>query len=436
MRRVVAPLLTVLVGLALTACHASSPLKAQPGSHQGPPTLATCLQRDRARCYAPFQMQRAYDLTPLYAKHLDGHGRTIAIVDSFGSPTIRTDLARFDSDFHLPAPPQFRIIHPAGAPPRFDPSKQLMVGWALETTLDVEWAHALAPGASILLVETPVAETQGVHGFPQIVRAENFVIDHGLADVISQSFAATEETFPNRTSILGLRSALRNARAHGVTVVSATGDLGATSYTANMRHIYSRRVTNWPATDPLVTAVGGTDVHLDAQGNRTGPDTVWNQPSREQHPPGASSGGLSSVFGRPSYQNSVRGIVGAARGIPDVSMNAAAGDGVLVYESFAGHPGYVTGSGTSAAAPEFAAVVAIADQAAGRRLGLLNGALYRIAAQDGHGIVDVRDGTNTVRFDQGGRTIVVRGWRAGPGYDLATGLGTVDAAALVTALAA
>ena len=96
--------------------------------------------------------------------------------------------------------------------PPFDPTKRpQMVGWAQETSLDVEYAHAMAPGANILLVETPVPETLGAHGFPQIVKAENYVIDHHLGDVITQSFAAPEQGFPSAASIMRLRSEYMNA---------------------------------------------------------------------------------------------------------------------------------------------------------------------------------------------------------------------------------
>src|SRR5205807_9298737 len=115
----------------------------------------------------------------------------------------------------------------AGAPYPDDPFGAAdRSGWAGETTLDVEWSHVMAPGANILLVETPQSETEGVQGFPEIVRAESFVVDHGLSDVISQSFAATEETFPNAGAITGLRSAFVNARRHHVTVLAASGDEG------------------------------------------------------------------------------------------------------------------------------------------------------------------------------------------------------------------
>jgi subtilase family serine protease len=411
-----------------------------PRPRGGTPTTATCEAAIHIKCYAPAQLQRAYDLLPLYARGLDGRGRTIAIVDSFGSPTIRHDLATFDADFGLPAPPRFDIIHPAGAPPPFRPTK-LMAGWAFETSMDVEWAHALAPGASILLVETPVAETVGVQGFPEIVRSENYVVDHDLADVISQSLGAPEATFPTRASLLGLRSAYVNAQTHGVSVLAATGDTGATSYqTGAMNSFFENRVTDWPATDPLVTAVGGTTLHLDASGHRTSPDKVWNETVSNLPPshvyPRASSGGRSAIFPRPDYQAGVRSVVGGARGIPDVSMSAAADGSVLVCASFYGGPScYRVGSGTSEATPEFAAVVAIADQAAGRRLGLLNPALYRLGAARAPGLVDVTQGNNTVSFQQGGSLHVVKGWQAVPGYDLATGLGTIDAAELVDELA-
>lgn len=96
--------------------------------------------------------------------------------------------------------------------------------WALETTLDIEWAHTIAPGTKLLLVETPVAETEGVEGFPEVVKARTFVIDHGLADVISQSLGATEETFPSVRALRGLRGAYINAARHNVTVLASTGD--------------------------------------------------------------------------------------------------------------------------------------------------------------------------------------------------------------------
>jgi subtilase family serine protease len=120
------------------------------------------------------------------------------LVNSFGSPTIQADLQTFDQEFGLPKPPHFDIITAAGTPPPFDPTDTAdnVVGWAEETSLDVEYSHAMAPGANILLVETPTAETEGTVGFPEIVAAENYVINHNLGDVISQSFGASEPRHP------------------------------------------------------------------------------------------------------------------------------------------------------------------------------------------------------------------------------------------------
>src|SRR5262249_47227641 len=182
-----------------------------------------CLSLLGIRCYSPSQFAKAYRLNDLRAAGIDGSGQTIAIVDSFGSPTIANDLHQFDQTFGVanaagipvdPAiaqDPNLTIIHPAGAPPPFDPSNSDMVGWAQGTTLDVEWAHVMAPKANILLVETPVSETEGVQGFPEIVQSENYVIDNHLAGVITQSFGATEETFPGPQAILALRGANLNA---------------------------------------------------------------------------------------------------------------------------------------------------------------------------------------------------------------------------------
>src|SRR6202012_1457027 len=182
-----------------------------------PPTTAQCESAYSVACYEPGQIQAAYNLEPLYQAGVTGRGQTIVIVDSFGSPTIASDLATFDKTFSLPAPPSLKIIQPPGKVPTYDPTNSDMVGWAGETTLDVEYAHTIAPGANILLVETPVLETEGVTGFPQIVTAENYVIDHHLGDVISQSFSATEETFTSYGQLAPLRSAYVNAYHHGVT---------------------------------------------------------------------------------------------------------------------------------------------------------------------------------------------------------------------------
>lgn len=401
-----------------------------------PPDTNYCLAHFGLHCYQPAQFQAAYDLKPLYRDGFDGRGRTIVIIDSFGSPTIENDLKVFDQKFGLPDPPSFKIIQPVGAVPPYSLTAFHgdMFGWAVETSLDVEWAHVIAPGANILLVETPTDEIEGITGFPEMVAAENYVIDHHLGDVISQSFGATEETFNNPGEILGLRSAYKNAFRHHVTVLAASGDFGATDLLSDTSCCYPFQVNSWPSSDPLVTSVGGTQLTLDLQGNRLAPDVAWN----------ASGGGPSHVFARPEFQGEVANIVGSRRGTPDISMSGAVDGFVVFYETFAGFgsgPGYHLVAGTSESSPLFAGIVAIADQVSGKRLGYLNDKLYELLNDDHSGIVDVTIGNNSTTFCQSACgtaaevDITVPGFDALPGYDMVTGVGTVDANRFVRALA-
>ena len=305
---VVAAVVTALVGGAGYRPHAEAvarPLLTQPRSAHAatqPRPTSQCLTVYGIHCYSPAQLENAYDLAPLQARGVAGAGQTIAIVDSFGSPTIVQDLHQFDQTFGVSNPwgipvdpaiandPKLTIIQPAGPVPAFDPTNDDMVGWAEETTLDVEWAHVFAPKANILLVETPVSETEGVTGFPEMMQAENYVIDHHLAGVISQSFGATENTFPNVQSLLQLRYAFENAAQKGITVLGASGDTGSTDFELNLEDLYPYQVNSWPSSDPLVTSVGGTQLTLDDAGNRLAPDVVWNDGY------GAGGGGPSHVF--------------------------------------------------------------------------------------------------------------------------------------------
>jgi subtilase family serine protease len=401
-----------------------------------PPTTSDCEAANNLACYTPDQLRDAYNLSALYARGATGKGETIMIVDAFGSPTIKADLAAFDGQFGYPAPPKFTVIAPAGAIPKFNPKNSQMVGWAGETTLDVEYAHALAPGANILLVETPASETEGVAGFPQIVAAEEYALSHYKVGVISQSFAATEETFTGYSQIAPLRAAYTDAESHRVTVLAGTGDAGAANFENDGVTYYRHRVTAWPATDPLVTAVGGTQLEQNGDGSYTSVawnDTynktftkVWTGSTRPS--PYSTGGGASEFFARPSYQSGVKGITGADRGVPDISMSGACNGAVDVYSSYT-TKGWSLACGTSEATPEFAAIVAIADQIAGRSLGVINATLYKLYAQHAAGIVDVTSGNNTVAFYPKGSksAVTVKGYSAGKGYDLATGVGTLNA---------
>jgi subtilase family serine protease len=371
---------------------------------------------------SPAQLAAAYNLGPLQRRGIDGAGQTIVIVDSFGSPTIAADLASFDSAFGLRAPASLKVIQPAGPVPAYQ-DNTTRSGWASETSMDVEWAHAMAPAAAIVLVETPTAETEGLAGFPQIVTAENYVLRHHLGQVISQSFGATEETFASPAQLLALRGPYELAARDHVTVLAASGDNGSTGETIGMHSVYDRPVVEWPASDPLVTAVGGTQVKLGTDGQRLAPDSAWSE----------GGGGRSAIFARPSYQDGVARITGSHRGIPDISMDASCSSPVAVYGTFLGGGGWQTSCGTSLATPLMAGLVALADQVAGHPLGLINPALYKMSAAHSAGITDILAGDNAVRGDGGTQT--VPGFRATPGYDLASGTGTVNGAVFVPELA-
>jgi subtilase family serine protease len=405
-----------------------------------PQTIETCQADFGINCYTPVQYRVAYDLNPLYdgqalGRHITGKGRTIVIVDSYGSPTIRADLHTFDQQFGFPDP-HLQIMKFGTIPP-FDSTNSTMVGWAEETTLDVEYAHSIAPGAKIVLAETPVAETEGVTGFPEMMNAEQSLINRGIGDVITQSFGATENTFPgfssgNYSSLLNLRYAFKDAFTHGVTVLGSSGDAGATDAELDGT-LYPYRVNSWPSSDPLVTSVGGSMLDLNQAGDKLTPDTVWNDGF------GAGGGGVSAIFPRPLYQIGVAKEVGKSRGTPDISMSAAVNGGAWVYMSFAGietsgvsDPGWYIFGGTSEASPIFSGIVALAGQVAGHRLGLINPALYALGALSQHGfsrtgIVDITTTNNSFAG--------VTGYDAAPGYDLASGWGTIDAAKFVPALA-
>ena len=427
-----------LTAAPLTAEAAATPaVKVTPAieGHQlahavsGPLSNAQCQAAWSINCYTPAQYRQAYGLNPLYRAGITGKGRTIVIVDAFGSPTIQHDLDVYSARFGM-ASTKVQVIKWGKVPP-FDPANAEHTGWAGESTLDVEMAHAVAPGAHLVLVETGVAETEGVTGLPEMMDAEKSLIDHGVGDVITQSFGATENTFPGFgkgdqvASLEKLRYAFKDASAHDVTVLGASGDGGASDSMADGVTDYPYQVNSWPSADPLVTSVGGTQLHLDDAGNRTAPDSVYNDY-------GAGGGGQSHVFARPSYQNGVRQVVGDRRGTPDVSMAAAVDGGAWVYSSYdPAEVGWDVYGGTSEATPLFSGVVALADQFAGRRLGDIHQALYSLYQRGGgefSGIVDVKDGTNNSYSG-------VTGYTAAEGYDMATGVGTLDASLFVPALA-
>src|SRR3954447_7403370 len=450
---------------------------AQVSTSETPPTPEDCATRASIprRCFSPQPLRAAYNLNTLYAQGKDGSGRTIAIVDSYGSDTMAHDLHVFNNAFGLPrmcgeegvtcAPgmPKFSQLALQGSPAtKAPPPKSNGTGqedksaWALEVALDVEMSHAIAPGANILLVHTPTAETLGVQGFPQMMKSVDYVVKNHLADVVSMSLASAEEAFHSRQSLENLRYAFKDAAANGVTVLGASGDTG----TANdMKAPVSQGgspipypTVEWPASDPLVTGVGGTALCTSAtETTRRVVDNV-NPPAACQDPVAAgqaeivwdepslgigTGGGFSHVFSRPDFQTTLplgsTPVPESARGVPDIAMQASPRTGALVYLSLPpdGNGGMACGSapcstgwydigGTSLATPEWAGLVAIAAQIKGHGLGLINPALYDIAndpATYAADYFDVTVGDNQVTPD-------IPGYPASPGWDPDTGLGT------------
>jgi subtilase family serine protease len=394
----------------------TGPAAASPYHPNGSaPTTADCVQRLKYRCYSPEQIQEAYGIAPLLRQGLDGRGQTIVIVDSFGSPTLRQDLATFDTAFGLPAPPHLRVLDPIGAP-TLNPHSSDQQGWATETTLDVEWAHAIAPGASIVVLVSPVSETEGVQGFPQFLSLDEYAMEHHLGFVFSESWGASEPTLEDaagRALVQRYDAFYAAAEQQGATFIASTGDTGAVNENAQ-GGMYTYRDVIWPASDPLVTAVGGTTLTLDPATGAYQREVAWNSDG------GAGGGGVSALYSEPAFQRAIAGAaqveLAGQRGIPDVAWPA---EGFLVF--FNGHWAVI--GGTSAGAPPWAGLLAIADQLAGHPLGDINPVLY---ALQGAGLHDITSGNNS--FDG------ITGYSALPGWDLVTGWGSPNAAVLLPRL--
>ncbi|HKN63680.1 MAG TPA: S53 family peptidase [Gaiellaceae bacterium] len=426
-----------------------------------PPTEAQCFAIGR-RCFTASAMQNSYNLPPLYAAGNEGQGVTIAIIDSFGDPNMASDLANFNTQMGLPhmcgeadhtcadGDPTFTHVYWNGqtqvkSPPANSRGTGLQErdGWIVETALDVEWAHAMAPKANILNVTTNPAETQGVQGLPNMMNAEQYIVDHHQATVITQSFGTTEEAFAGTRSLLNLRHAFISAAANDVTVLASTGDGGSAN--AGLTPVknpttFPFPTVNWPASDPLVTAVGGTYLCTNPV-TGTGVDST-DPPSNCQAEPGVreigwidSGGGFSHIFATPSYQSTLPSgstPIGSMRGIPDVAFQASSRTAPLVYATFDGGGGWFLVGGTSCSSPEFSGLVAIADQIAGHGLGLINPTLYAIASSPSSYAADFYD----VTTGDNQADPSVPGYPATTGWDPVTGLGTPNAANLVPALAA
>jgi subtilase family serine protease len=378
------------------------------------------------QCFDPYQMRKAYGIDSLIAAGMDGTGKTIVIIDAFQDPNIAAQLDYFDNFYGLkpvnagPGTPTFTQVAPDGLGP-YDP------GWAEEISLDVLWSHAIAPGANIVL------ELGKDNSDEALLSALNDAINNNRGDVISMSFGESD-TCLSADLTAAWHQAFVNATHKGITLFASSGDQGAAQPSCdNNSWIKS---TSSPASDPLVTSVGGTELHAagycltslgcDPSSNPT-PGTYlseigWN----EGYPYGdfqdlfsstlASGGGYSTVWSEPAYQQgTING--GKMRGVADVAYNAAVLHGVLTYLNIPGVPvGFYRFGGTSAGSPQWAALTVIADQVAGH-------------------FYDITSGTNSaLEYDTSNNPVDITGYDAGMGWDAVTGLGTPKSGSIVTQL--
>jgi subtilase family serine protease len=371
-----------------------------------------------------------YNIGALWRQGIDGAGTTIAVMEGWHYLDIYGQVAGFDKVFGLPNP-QIQTIYPAGPLPAKCPAGMVKLqsygscnAWKDELTLDVIAAHLIAPYAKIVISATP-ADTEMAGdpaenvAMPEIMKGVEFISSHHLADVMSISDGTGETTYPaGPAQITSQNAAELTAAANGVPVLVATGDCGIVQNLA----VANAQCNNTSATpdtaawddSPWITAVGGTVPNLGlTTGMRLGPDPIW-------HVGGAfaEGAGYSSVYPRPSYQDGVASITGSPRrSVPDLTLDSQ--------------------DGTSESAPMLAGVLALATQANKGDVGPINPALYQVLGPQGAqgGIADVVKGNNSVTTPNG-KTVIVRGFTAAKGFDVASGWGTIDAARFVPSLSA
>lgn len=439
-------------------------------------------------CYTPGDIRAAYGVDATAGMGLRGKGQTIVLVDAYGSPTAAHDLQVFHDTFFQGLPnPNFEQVFPEGQPNYTNTQDNGLsgpsaaAGWSGEATLDIEWAYAIAPLAHIVLIAVPPAETEGVQGLPNLFKAlADAVNRYPAGTVFSQSFGVTEQTFGGAaTAQTGRFDAVYQAAiAKGDTVLASSGDNGTTGAAKGHKETatYPYPTVGWPASSPYVTAVGGTQLQYgwtwaptsdtpflpDGSYNpayfnaTTTPgsltEVVWN----ESWLPAATGGGPSAIYGLPSWQQSVRPIIGRdARGVPDLSWNAAVNGGVDVYiTAYPNYqtPGWTFYGGTSAASPQVAGLVALANEQQARAgkapLGNINPLLYKIGSGPAfRDIVPTTQGTavsgrlvDNRQFQYNADGTVspgqVPGWPVLQGWDMTTGFGSPQAPAFIAAVTA
>ena len=447
-----ASILVVAAGLLAAACSPAQPAAARsavPGGTPRPSSSASSPQSSDegcdslATCYTPQQLEVAYGVKPLLERGIDGSGETVVLPElaetQLNPPLVtdlRQDFAAYDRLFRLPAP-RLKVVStfPGAAHP------WLAFG---EEVLDAEVVHAIAPRAAltIVLVKGSSLDSPG-----QAVTASVAALRLGASEggVISLSPAGQigGEHCVNGAQVSQLNAALQADAAHHVTVVAATGDTGAAgepcalidALGGSLSGFTPRREVGLVASDPLVLSAGGTRLNASHTTGAWAGETAWGLPDGS---PGsafqASGGGFSHLFPRPAYQNGVQGI-GSMRGVPDVSADGDPVTGIAVITSNASGGYTLSGhAGTSASAPLWAGIIALADQYAKRHLGFINPAIYQIArsSQDRQAFHDITAGnSNTAEFPP----TTIAGYRAGTGWDPVTGWGSPDAQVLVPLLA-
>jgi subtilase family serine protease len=413
----------------------------QPSSASTPPS-STGYCGSGTTCYTPQQLQVAYGVKPLLDRGIDGRGETVVLPELAESQLnpplvtdLRQDMAAFDGVFHLPAARMRVVTTLAGSG-----SPWLAFG---EEVLDVEVVHALAPDAHLVILLLP---STSLDNTPNAVGAAvaGLRLGPALGGVMSISAAGQVggEHCLSRAQTGRLNTALQAAASRGMTVVAASGDMGAAAYQCDLYSALTgtppadpTKGVNLLASDPFVLSVGGTALTASHTGVWIR-ETAWGLASGNPGNAGgsfqASGGGFSRLFARPAYQAGVPDI-GATRGVPDVSADASDSTGVAVVFSNGTRDMIQSHGGTSASAPMWAALIALADQYAGRNLGFVNPAIYQIARSPSHhqAFHDITTGINTARFPRK----TVTGYPAAPGWDPVTGWGSPNAEVLIPLLA-
>jgi hypothetical protein len=420
----------------------------------GPPPQVTF--SDGTHALGPADYAKIYNINPVYQSNINGTGIVIGVV---GRSNINlNDVYDFDFFFGLPQSSFEDLNGP-------DPGN-LGGGEEAEAVLDTTWSSAIAPGAQThLVISASTNTTDGVD------LSEIYIIDNNFADVMTESFGACEAAFTSAQAA-GVASLAEQAAAQGITYIVSSGDSGAEGCdNPNFEQVATGSISvNMLASTPFNVAVGGTMFNEGTQSSKYWgsspplaetalsyiPENVWNESctaaqcgSRNANI-AAGGGGASTFFSKPSWQSGVTGIpADNARDLPDISLTAAFHDPYLLcLQASCENNSIFLLSGTSASAPAFAGIMALADQKMGGRQGVANHVLYRLAATENSTLSqcngskttalpasscvfnDVTVGNNAVPGEVGFGTSIAK-YQSGAGYDLATGLGSVNVANLV-----